>query len=364
MARTTGVALAGAAAAILAVAVLWQPWTATADPPARDRFADDRPGPPVEAKPMTSTQFGQDRPGNNPADNVKAIPFDSKRAIGYVQQLCDIGPRVSGSPGMAKQQKLLTDHFEKHGGTVARQEFEARQRSRKEPITMTNLIVTWQPQRKRRIVLCAHYDTRPAADQEPNRANWTKPFVSANDGTSGVALLMELAHHMKDLPSSVGIDFVIFDGEEYIFDPGEPYVREGDRYFLGSEHFADQYARNRAKVEYTYIAGILFDLFAHKDARLAVEGYSYQFAPGLVNQLWKTAESVGAKSFRFERGFRRATEVLDDHIALNRVGIPTVDIIDFDYEHWHRLSDTPDKLSGEQMAEVAKVVTTWLQGVK
>ena len=178
---------------------------------------------------------------------------------------------------------------------------------------------------------------------------------------------MELAHGMgelaKALPADVGVDFVLFDGEEYIFEPGGS-PRGADRYFLGSEHFAAEYARNRSNLPYRYEAAVLFDLFAHKNARLAVEGYSYQFAPDLVNDLWRTAEAVGAKSFQYKRGFRRAVDVLDDHIALNRAGIPAVDVIDFDYDHWHMLSDTPDKCSGEQMAEVAKVVTTWLQGRK
>src|SRR5581483_11153275 len=177
--------------------------------------------------------------------------------------------------------------------------------SRRAPVAMTNLIASWFPDRKRRVIFCTHYDTRPAAHEEPNRQDWNKPFVSANDGTSGVALLMELANHMKDFPTGVGVDFVFFDGEEYIFDPGVPYVREGDKYFLGSEHFAQEYAKDKAKLPYRYEAAILLDLFAHENARLAVEGFSLQFAPRLVTDLWRVAEQVGAKSFKMERGFAR-----------------------------------------------------------
>ncbi len=90
---------------------------------------------------------------------------------------------------------------------------------------MTNLIVSFFPDRERRVILCSHYDTRPIADQEPDPRKWREPFLSANDGGSGVAFLMELGNQMKDLPTKVGVDFVFFDGEEYIFDPAPPRGR-------------------------------------------------------------------------------------------------------------------------------------------
>src|SRR5262249_22548644 len=158
-----------------------------------------------------------------------------KRALGYLEQVCKIGPRISGSNGMRAQQELVRKHFEKLGATVTRQEFTARQVSQKEPVAMANLVVSWYPDRKRRVLLCTHYDTRPIADQEETPRRWREPFVAANDGGSGVAFLMELGHHMKDLKTQVGVDFVLFDGEEYIFD------RLRDVYFFGSQHFASVY---------------------------------------------------------------------------------------------------------------------------
>src|SRR5262249_34260171 len=155
----------------------------------------------------------------------------------YLEDLCKIGPRISGTEGMDKQQELLVKHFKGLGAEVAKQHFNAKQVSQRKTITMTNLIVSWHPERRRRVILCAHYDTRPIADQEPDPRKWREPFLSANDGGSGVALLMELAHHMKDLKTEVGVDFVIFDGEEYIFDP------KRDRYFFGSDYFANDYAK-------------------------------------------------------------------------------------------------------------------------
>jgi hypothetical protein len=321
---------------------------AATTPEQPSQLADDKGGPKV-------TEFAT---GADPKDEPKGVKFDSERALKYLKQLCDIGPRISGSEGMKKQQELVEKHFKDLGATVTRQEFKARQNSRKEDTPMVNLIVSWHPDKERRIILCAHYDTRPIADQEPNRNNWNKPFLSANDGASGVAFFMELAHHMKDLKCDFGVDFVLFDGEEYVFVTDA--LGGGDRYFFGSDHFATEYAKVKGKRKHRYEAALLFDLFAGKDAQLKVEGYSHAGAPKLVEQVWGVAKSIGAKSFKYEEGHT----VQDDHLALLRVGIPAVDIIDFDYPHWHKLSDTLDKVSGAQLTEVSNVVTVWLQKIK
>jgi hypothetical protein len=307
--------------------------------------------------PPKMTEFAT---GGNARDKDEAAPvkFDSDRALKYLKQLCDIGPRISGSEGMKKQQELIEKHFKDLGATVTRQEFKARQRSRKADTEMVNLLISWHPEKARRVLLCSHYDTRPIADQEQNRLNWNKPFVSANDGTSGVAFFMELAHHMKDLKCEFGVDFVLFDGEEYVFETNP--LGGGDKYFIGSDYFADDYARTKDRRKFRYEAALLFDLFAGKGAQLKVEQYSFAGAPKLVDQIWGVAKAIGAKSFRYEPGY----EVQDDHLALLRVGIPAIDIIDFDYPHWHKLTDTADKVSGAQMAEVSNVITTWLQKIK
>ena len=314
----------------------------------------DTPAPPPPDMPKM-TEFAA---GDAKDEKVAEVKFDGDRALKYLKQLCDIGPRISGTDGMTKQQKLIEAHFKKLGATVTRQTFKAKQKSQKNEIEFVNLIITWHPAKERRVVLCTHYDTRPIADQEANRANWNKPFVSANDGTSGVAFLMELGNHMKDFKSEFGVDFVLFDGEEYVFETNR--LGGGDRYFIGSEYFATDYTKTKDKRKYRYDAGVLFDLFAGKGAELKVELYSLDLAKPLVDQIWSVAKTIGAKSFKYEKGY----EVQDDHLALNRAGIPTVDVIDFDYAHWHKLTDTADKVSGAQMAEVAKVITTWLQKIK
>jgi len=293
--------------------------------------------------------------GANPAVPafINAAPFDGKRAIGYVRDLCKIGPRISGSDGMKKQQEIIKAHFEKLGAKVEFQRFTAKQVSRPTPVEMANILVTWHPDRERRVLICSHYDTRPRADQEPDRGNWDKPFVSANDGTSGVAWLMELGNHVKQLPLTVGLDFALFDGEEYVFDGAGPDAR--DKYFFGSEHFAEQYRKDRGGKYYA--AGILLDLFAGKDAKYPVEQNSWFAAQPVVNEIWGTAAELKVAAFQRQMG----PQVNDDHIALNRAGIPTVDIIDFGYPHWHRLSDLPDECSAESMEAVSRVLTIWLQ---
>jgi hypothetical protein len=324
-------------ATVGAVAAAWRPWHV-------ESLAPIATQPPKE-------QFAQ---GRQPAAGLKPIPFDGDRALKYVKQICELGPRISGTESIKRQREMMVKHFEEHGAKVEAQAFDARQRSRREPCPMVNVIAKWNPDAAKRYILCCHYDTRPIADQEQKKLDWTRPFVSANDGTAGVAMLMELAHHMKAMNPAVGVDFVFFDGEEYVFDTNPV---GGDDYFLGSEHFAREYAKTKGTRKFTYEGALLFDLCHHADAELKVEAYSYQFASALVQRVWSIAQQTGAKSFKYERG----DEVRDDHLALNAVGIPAVDIIDFRYPHWHKLTDTPDKVSAKQLAEVAGVAATWLR---
>lgn len=287
------------------------------------------------------------------ADRDPKSSFDAERAMGYLKEICKIGPRISGSAGMDKQQDMLKKHFTALGATVRMQKFSAKQHSRKQPVEMANLIASFHPERKRRFIICSHYDTRPIADQEPDIRDWHKPFVSANDGGSGVALLMELAHHMGDLElnQNVGVDFVFFDGEEYIFD------RDEDVYFFGSKHFAKNIRKETQGK--TYVAAILLDMIAGKKPRFLIEKNSWIRAGALVQSVWGAARRAGVPLFEAQHGY----EISDDHLALNQNGIPAIDIIDFSYmdSHWHRLSDVPENCSGDSMKQVARVLTVWLK---
>ncbi len=294
------------------------------------------------------TQFAADRA----QEEVHPVNFDGLRALEYLKSICDLGPRQSGTPAMKKQQALIEAHFTKLGQKVHRQEFEAKQVSQKVSVEMTNLIISYKPELKKRIILCSHYDTRPVADQEVDVRKWREPFVSANDGGSGVAFLMEMAHYMKDLPTKVGVDFVLFDGEEYVFE------RNRDKYFFGSEHFAKEWKKSKDRPDYR--GAILLDMIAGKQARFPAEGYSFQRAPELCREIWKLASELNCDRFANEV----SDHVQDDHLALLNVGIPAIDIIDFRYPHWHRLTDVPANCHHEPLEQVAKVLSVWMQRVK
>ncbi len=286
---------------------------------------------------------------------LEDIPFDGRQSYAYLKEICELGPRPSGSDAMAKQQKMLSDHFRKLGGKVTLQEFPERHPQDGSRVTLANLIVEWHPDRRERILLCAHYDTRPYPDRDPRNRRGT--FLGANDGASGVALLMELGRHMPDLEGPYGVDFVLFDGEEFVFD------RDRDPYFLGSEHFAREYVANPP--DHKYRAGVLLDMVGDAELQIYQERYSLRKARSLTLDIWNTARDLGVKEFIA----RSRHELQDDHLALNDIAkIPTCDVIDFDYPRpgaaqsfWHTEADAPDKCSDLSLAKVGWVMLEWLK---
>ncbi len=290
--------------------------------------------------------------------SVHPIParYDADRAFGYLVKLCDLGPRPTGSRAMKQQQELLTRHFEGLGGTVRLQEAPLRHPETGQPVPMANLIASWHTDRPKRFLLCAHYDTRPFPDRD--RRNPGGRFVGANDGGSGVAALMEMAHHLDDLPDDVGVDVVMFDAEEFVFDDNR------DKYFLGSVHFAQQYLVEPPAVPYQ--AGILLDMVADKELKLYFEKNSLRYAKQVTRSVWDVAERLGVVAFVA----RSRHEIRDDHLPLNQIAkIPTTDLIDFDYprpgigapSYWHTEQDIPANCSGESMVAVVWVVHEWLK---
>jgi len=279
--------------------------------------------------------------------------FDGERAMKYLDEVCKIGPRIAGNTdGMVKQRKLMDKHFTALGGKVAYQKFMSKQAGKKS-VEMQNMVVSWLPEKLNRVILCSHYDTRPVADQEPNPRKWTEPFVSANDGGSGVAFLIEMAHHVKGMKLNVGVDFVFFDGEEFIHDPEEGL----ENYFLGSTFFTKAYGRERDR-KYKYTKAILLDMIAGKGAVFPREQNSNFHAGKLVKEVWAIAAEL--KCGVFDKGVSKVA-VSDDHVPMNEGGIPTIDIIDFEYPHWHRLSDVPGNCDAKPMIQVAKVLSVWMQ---
>lgn len=210
---------------------------------------------------------------------------------------------------------------------------------------MTNIIASFGLQKTERILLCAHWDSRPWADQDPISENRDKPIVGANDGASGVAVLLEVARHLQLAEPKYGVDIVLFDGE----DSGLP--GQAESYALGAQHFAkNKDFRYRPKF------GILLDMIGDKDLQIYQEKNSVNYAPQIVERIWDRAAELGSVPFHASLGY----QVTDDHLPLLKVGIPCVDLIDFDYEYWHTLADTPDKCSPESLAEVGRLVLSLL----
>lgn len=300
--------------------------------------------------------------GQRPAASrltLKDIPFDGQRAYDHLKEICALGPRVSGSEGMRRQQGYLKAHFEALGGRVSLQPFSARHPLTGQPVELANLIVEWHPQRTERILLCTHYDTRPLPDQDP--INPQGIFLGANDGASGTALLCELGRAMPALTSRYGVDFVFFDGEELVYDGAR------DPYFLGSQHFAREYVAQPPPHRYVY--GVLLDMVGDAQLQIYREVNSLRTPAQreLVRQIWQVAQELGV------REFIPATrhEVRDDHLPLNEIAkIPTIDIIDFDYpaprgpSYWHTTQDVPEKCSALSLAKVGWVLQTWLAQVR
>ena len=287
-------------------------------------------------------------------------PIDGQRAFKYLKQLCEIGPRPAGSPANTKQRQLVSAHFVKMGGKVSEQPFTGVDPKSGATVNMVNLVGAWHPERPQRVVIGAHYDTRPFPDEERDPAKRKLPFLGANDGASGVALLMEIAHHLSKLPTAWGVDLVIFDGEELVYGTGA--INQEGEYFLGSKEFARLYAESvdDPRVKTRYRAGMVLDMVGDKNLTIDQEPHSLDFAPGLVREVWAVAKGLKATAFRGKVG----QAVLDDHLPLNNAGIPTIDIIDFDYKHWHTSQDLPENCSAASLEQVGKVVTAWLSQPK
>lgn len=305
---------------------------------------------------FSKTSNGQSR---RRALTLEQIPFDGEAALQWIDRVCALGPRVSGTEGMKKQQEMLVAHFKELGGQVELQEFAVRHPVNGERVPMANLVVRWHPDRKQRILLCAHYDTRPFPDRDPVDPKGV--FLGANDGGSGVAVLAELGRNMPTFNSKLGVDFVLFDGEELV------YSRQ-DRYFLGSEHFARQYAADKQR-GFKYKAAVLLDMVGDQFLDLYQErngAIRWKDSRWIVQTIWAKANQLGVTEF-INRPWNK--EILDDHIMLHKHGgIPACDIIDFSYrsrdrrtDYWHTREDTPDKCSALSLAKVGWVIHEWLK---
>jgi hypothetical protein len=270
-----------------------------------------------------------------------SFAVDGARAHARVVKQVSFGPRVPGSPGHRAMQSWLVQELERLGGRIERQTFTDSLLGTS--VELMNVIARFGPPSGRRIALTAHYDTRAWADQDSDSAHRGEPVPGANDGGSGVAVLLEVAELLAHKAPPTGVELVFFDGE----DQG----REGlsDEYCRGSLAYAARLTSDRP------VAAFNFDMVGDRDLAIHPELTSKERAANLVELVLDAAHATRARHFYTSPGPR----VFDDHIRLLDAGLPAVDLIDFEYSAWHTHRDLPDQVSPESLAEVSQVAA-WL----
>jgi len=268
-----------------------------------------------------------------PSPTPELTRFDGQRAKADVQTQVDFGARIPGSEGHAQVQEWMRTELESAGWQVEIQESEAMGH----PIEN---IVAKRGDDNPQIILGAHYDSRMIADNDPDPANHSQPVPAANDGASGVAVLLELARVLPDDTAPVWL--VFFDAE----DNGRI---EGWDWILGSREFV----RNNPVQPR---AVVIVDMIGDADLNIYKERYSNS---DLTDEIWSVAKSLGYQDL-FIPEYKYP--MIDDHIPFLQAGIPAIDIIDFDYPYWHTLQDTPDKVSAKSLQAVGDTVRMWVLG--
>lgn len=277
--------------------------------------------------------------------------FSADSAYKFIQKQVAFGPRNPGSKGHQQAKEYLLKKLRAYAGdrAVYAQEFTAAGYEG-DTLALTNIIAAFNLQSTDRILLCAHWDTRPRADEDSTNAD--KPILGADDGASGVAVLLEMARLFSENPPPVGVDIVLFDGEDY--------GKKGDlsKYFLGSRYWS----ANPPVKGYAPRFGILLDMVGGENARFPKEQYSLAYAPALVNGIWTVAADEG-----FEEWFvnKKGRYISDDHLIINRLtDIPVIDIIRHNpsakgagfASYWHTHQDSMQIISKETLNGVGSVL--------
>ena len=311
---------------------------------------------------------GDKQPQGTPTTTDKSkktvvVPsFNADSAYQFVAKQTSFGPRVPGTPAHADCAEWLTAKLNEFADTVIVQDFRTRLYNDK-GIDGQNIIGVFHPEAKKRIMLCAHWDSRPYADHDPDAANTRTPIDGANDGASGVGVLVECARlfKMQHLPEQLGVDIVLFDLEDYgpHQEQAEEYYDESVNYWaLGSQHWS----KHPHVYGYKAYYGILLDMVGGSNPSFPKEYYSQGYAAWVSNKVWRKAADLGYRSyFSNELG----TLISDDHIPMNQIaGIPTIDIIDLQPESsngcfpevWHTVNDNIEHIDKTTLGMVGKVL--------
>jgi len=271
------------------------------------------------------------------ADNYPA--FDADEAFDHLENQCELGARYPGSDGIELCREYIINELSKHKIEIELQEFTVELREKQ--VDGVNILASFYPQMSRRILLGAHYDTRPWADRDEDEALHESPILGANDAASGVAVLLELAHILSSQqPQQFGVDMVFFDLE----DMGE--YGDNSTWCLGSSYFAENYTKPKPE------KAIVIDMIGDADLSINMDYYSYHNSPNLVKEVWEIANQLGYNEFKP----KIVSMIYDDHYPLIIAGFNAIVIIDFDYPSWHTVEDTPDKCSPNSLKIVGQTL--------
>lgn len=296
--------------------------------------------------------------------------FIADSAMAFCQAQCDFGPRTMNSKAHDLCEDWIAGKFESYGLEVTRQKADLKGWDGT-MLHSTNIIARFNPEAKRRIIICAHWDSRPWADNDPDSTNWEKPVIAANDGASGVGVMLEVARLLqKDTTVAIGIDFICFDAEDY----GTPQwvEQEGDNsdtWALGAQYFASHYneilALSGENASYDY--GILLDMVGGQGAQFYRERFSMRYAAGVVDKVWAASRAAQQGSFFVDE---EGGYITDDHYPLNQVAIPCIDIIPYypDCEQssfgptWHTVIDDMEHLDPSALKAVGQTLIQVIYG--
>lgn len=276
--------------------------------------------------------------------------FDEDSAFEYLLKQCDFGPRNPGSAGYYACLDFMLEELEKTADEIIVQEFTYQEKKYKTRHDLQNVIARYNPEAEFQTIISCHWDTRPWADMEKKRADRDQPIIGANDGASGVAVLLELGKILGQTRPPIGVNLVFFDGE----DMGIP--GENETYCQGSRYFAKNLPIPKPD------EAINLDMVADKQLHLPVEKFSLEFHPELVRYLWERADELGLDAF----DMTPQHAIYDDHVPLyEHAGIPSIDLIDFKYPNpysnfWHTMNDLPEHCSAESLGQVGTLMVDYI----
>lgn len=288
-----------------------------------------------------------------PEKTVNVPVFDADSAYHFVKAQTDFGPRVPNTAAHRACADYLANTLERLGAKVYRQAADLMAYDGT-LLKSCNIIGAYKPEAKKRIALFAHWDSRPWADADPDEKNHRTPISGANDGASGVGVLLEIARHLQKQLPELGIDIILVDAEDY--GPHVSYKgKHNEEYWgLGSQYWA----RNPHVANYNARFGILLDMVGGSNATFLYEGFSEEYAHDVNRKVWKTANDLGYGKYFVKD---QAGYVTDDHLFVNRYAkIPTIDIVpstpDGFYKYWHTVKDDIEGIDRNTLKAVGQTV--------